>query len=324
MQQWEIDNTIARRLLGSPAERTFYEWKKGKVGRIPEDTLRRIGYVAGIWKGLQIIYSQPDLADSWVKRPNAFFGSQTPLQRMAAGDVTDLAAGRLLHRRCPCPLVLRSRSPRSSGPRHGASLPHAFHPSTCSSAFHPTLRVWDALIELEEITNPRVRDQVGQIRLVPPERRVSGVNASWVMAAFTHVNPKGSRFSDGTYGVYYAANNLETAIAETIHHFAAFARDADDPARREDMRVLVGSISSMFHDVGLLRPEEHCTAVLDPNDYHAGQALARSLREQHSNGVVYPSVRPPAWTLRCGFSGRMLSASHARNAISNTNGTARR
>jgi RES domain-containing protein len=151
--------------------------------------------------------------------------------------------------------------------------------------------VWDALIELEEITNPRVRDQVGQIRLVPPERRVSGVNASWVMASFTHVNPKGSRFSDGTYGVYYAADSVETAIAETIYHFAAFARDANDLARREDMRVLVGSISNSFHDVGTLLPAEHRIAVLDPSDYHAGQALARSLREQHSNGLVYPSVR---------------------------------
>jgi hypothetical protein len=94
MEHWKIDNTVARRLLGSPAERTFYEWKKGKVARIPEDTLRRIGYIAGIWKGLQIVYSQPDLADSWIKRPNAFFGGQTPLQRMAAGDVTDLAAVR--------------------------------------------------------------------------------------------------------------------------------------------------------------------------------------------------------------------------------------
>jgi uncharacterized protein (DUF2384 family) len=77
-----------------PAERTFYEWKKGKVGRLPEDTLRRIGYVAGIWKALEILYSDPEQADTWVKRPNQFFGGQTPLERMAAGDVTDLAAVR--------------------------------------------------------------------------------------------------------------------------------------------------------------------------------------------------------------------------------------
>lgn len=59
---------------------------------MPEDTLRRIGYVAGIWKALEIVYSDPDLADGWVKRPN--FGGTTPLELLAAGDVSDLAAVR--------------------------------------------------------------------------------------------------------------------------------------------------------------------------------------------------------------------------------------
>jgi uncharacterized protein (DUF2384 family) len=94
MSHWDADNTAARRILGLPPERTFYEWKKGKVGRLSDDTLRRIGYVAGIWKALQIVYASPEQADSWVNRPNDFFGGQTPLQRMCAGDVTDLAAVR--------------------------------------------------------------------------------------------------------------------------------------------------------------------------------------------------------------------------------------
>jgi uncharacterized protein (DUF2384 family) len=94
MHKWGVSNTVARQILGMPPERTFYEWKKGKVGRLPEDTLRRIGYVAGIWKALEILYSDPAQADTWVKRPNQFFGGQTPLERMAAGDVTDLAAVR--------------------------------------------------------------------------------------------------------------------------------------------------------------------------------------------------------------------------------------
>lgn len=94
MARWDADNKVMRAVLGSPAERTFFEWKKGKVARLPNDTLRRIGYVAGIWKALQIVYSDPQLADSWVNRPNRAFGGQTPLARMAAGDVTDLAAVR--------------------------------------------------------------------------------------------------------------------------------------------------------------------------------------------------------------------------------------
>lgn len=154
----------------------------------------------------------------------------------------------------------------------------------------PNPAVWDALIELEQLVNPRVRDAIGEISLVPPHRRVSGRNASWVMAPFTHLNLKGSRFSDGSYGVYYAADRLSTAIVETAHHFANFARDSSDPPRREEMRVLVGAIANEFHDIDDL-PVSDRAAVLDPNSYVASQVLARALREGGSNGVVYPSVR---------------------------------
>ena len=94
MERWAVDNATARAILGSPPERTFFDWKRGRVARLSNDTLRRIGYAAGIWKALQIVYSNPQHADSWISRPNRAFGGQAPLTRMAAGDVTDLAAVR--------------------------------------------------------------------------------------------------------------------------------------------------------------------------------------------------------------------------------------
>lgn len=94
MDAWNVGAEDARLILGSPAERTYYTWRAGKAVRVPQDTLRRIGYVAGIYKALQIVYSDPHLADTWVNRPNRAFGGQTPLERMRAGDVTDLAAVR--------------------------------------------------------------------------------------------------------------------------------------------------------------------------------------------------------------------------------------
>jgi len=94
MDLWKVAPEEARILLGSPSTTTFYAWRRGEAGRPPQDTLRRIGYVAGIFKGLQIAYSNPELADGWLKRPNRAFGGQAPLQRMLAGDVTDLAAVR--------------------------------------------------------------------------------------------------------------------------------------------------------------------------------------------------------------------------------------
>ena len=150
--------------------------------------------------------------------------------------------------------------------------------------------IWDALIELEQRTNPRVRDEIGNIALVAPQDRVTGTGASYVMASFTHLNPKGSRFSDGSYGVYYAASVLETTIAETVFHFEEFARDSNDPPRDEDMRVLVGSIQNDFEDVGAL-PAAERDQILDPASYVAGQIYGRRLYEQDCLGVAYPSVR---------------------------------
>jgi hypothetical protein len=167
-----------------------------------------------------------------------------------------------------------------------------YPPIDLFEALTPDTGVWDALMELEQLTNPRIRDEVGDIRLVPIEDRVAGPGASYVMAAFTHLNPKGSRFSDGSFGVYYAAHELETAIAETIHHFEAFARDSGDPTRTEDMRVLVGEVDEDFDDISALE-EPQISQVLAPSSYTTSQSYAVACRTAGAMGLVYPSVRRP-------------------------------
>ena len=186
----------------------------------------------------------------------------------------------------------------------------------------PDTAVWDALIALEQLTNPRVRDQVGDISLVPAEHRVSGLGASYVMACFTHLNPKGSRFSDGTYGVYYAAETLETAIAETLHHFEAFARAANDPPREEDMRVVVSGVSANMEDVSQL-PQAEQTRILDANSYAASQSFAKTLRKSASQGIVYPSVRHPSGECLAAFKPKAITlpVSQERHLRYQWNGT---
>ena len=80
-------------LLGSPGRSTFFKWKKDG-GTLPSDTVERISHIFNIYKCLNILFPDPARADAWVRRPNRHFGSQTPLERMSAGDVTDLAAVR--------------------------------------------------------------------------------------------------------------------------------------------------------------------------------------------------------------------------------------
>ena len=147
----------------------------------------------------------------------------------------------------------------------------------------------DVVFAIEALTNPRLRDQVGQLQLVPPHERVSGAGSSMVMAAFTHLNPEGSRFSDGSYGVYYAAHALDTAVAEVSHHRAVFLARTDEPATDVDLRVITATIEADLHDLRALGPRGK--ALLDPDHYAAPQALGRQLREGGSHGVLFPSVR---------------------------------
>ena len=147
----------------------------------------------------------------------------------------------------------------------------------------------DVVFAIEALTNPRIRDEIGQLQLVPPDERVSGAGATPIMAAFTHLNPDGSRFSDGTYGVYYAAQGLATAIAEVSHHRALFLARTNEPAIDVDMRVITATLDAPLHDLRKLGKPG--AALFDPDRYGASQTLGLALRAAGSWGVQYPSVR---------------------------------
>ena len=169
---------------------------------------------------------------------------------------------------------------------------------------YPTVGLYDAIADpadldvvfaIEQLANPRIRDEIGELALVRPEERVSGPGATPVMAAFTHLNPEGSRFSDGSYGVYYAAHSLETAIAEVSYHRTIFLRRTDEPAIDIDLRLIIANVEADLHDLlepGIAANEStRFAAALDADDYGSSQSLGRRLRAADSWGIRYPSVR---------------------------------
>ncbi|WP_241503726.1 RES family NAD+ phosphorylase [Ferruginivarius sediminum] len=151
---------------------------------------------------------------------------------------------------------------------------------------------WPLIAAGEARTNPRLSESVGNLDLVPPERRVGGAGASWVMAPFVHVSTdRPGRFTDGTWGVYSAGDRFEVALFETVYHHGRFmARTAEPPGWTSEFRELIGSIDAELHD---LRGDSIFTPCLDPDDYSRSQSLARRLRQEGADGVVYPSVRYP-------------------------------
>jgi hypothetical protein len=152
---------------------------------------------------------------------------------------------------------------------------------------------WPLIISAEQKTNPRLMETIGNLDLVPEQRRVAGPGASYLMAPFTHVSTdRPSRFSDGTFGVLYAGNSFEVGLFETIHHHGKFMARTNEPAGwTSQFREILLDVNAQLHD---LRGDTAVqSGLLLPDDYEASQALGSQLRATGSNGVVYPSVRYP-------------------------------
>lgn len=163
------------------------------------------------------------------------------------------------------------------------------------AARHPPINVFEGIVSprqmeaawyIEGLTNDRLRDERREVRLVPDEDRLHGPGASIVMAAFTHLG-RSSRFSDGSYGVYYAARSLETAVRETAHHRGRFLAATNEPPCEVDMRAYVGRPLKRFLDIRSPR----FASLHHPDDYASPQKFARPLREKGHWGLVYRSVR---------------------------------
>ena len=150
---------------------------------------------------------------------------------------------------------------------------------------------WEALYWIESLTNPRLRDEVGDIELVPPEERAFGPGGSVIMAPFTHLDPAGSRFADGTFGAFYAAAHLATSITETCYHRELFLRATKQGPLELDMRSYLADVAARFHDIRGKRVR--MADIYDPDSYISSQVLGRQLKRNGSNGIVYDSVRHP-------------------------------
>ncbi|MGC1442059.1 MAG: RES family NAD+ phosphorylase [Burkholderiaceae bacterium] len=150
---------------------------------------------------------------------------------------------------------------------------------------------WPLLISAEMKTNPRLMETLGQLDRVPPARRVAGPGASYLMSPFTHISTdRPSRFSDGSFGVLYAAQQFETAVFETVHHHGRFmAATHEAPGWTSQFREIVLDIGASLHQ--LTDNPKRYAALRDPERYAPAQLLGSALHAAGSNGVVYPSVR---------------------------------
>jgi hypothetical protein len=97
MEKWGARDEDARALLGGISNGQYYEMKKKPERVLSADALTRISYLVGIFKALNILYSE-QLADAWVQRHNTnrIFGGDTPLAYMMKGGLVAMQTVRRL------------------------------------------------------------------------------------------------------------------------------------------------------------------------------------------------------------------------------------
>ncbi len=149
-----------------------------------------------------------------------------------------------------------------------------------------------ALDEIEAITNPR--------RKFP-----SSDSNDMVIASFVYSGA--SRFTDGSYGVYYAAFEQRTAIAESAYHTARFLAYTNTRPTLVYKRVLTANIRGAYDDIRAT-PLDDPIYDPDPEKYAAAQAYALQLYAADAvDGIVYTSVRAADGTCVVAFRPRLIS-----------------
>lgn len=187
----------------------------------------------------------------------------------------------------------------------------------------PTVGVFDDLTTdpdelrvaflLEAATNDRFSLLNNRLGILPDEEIVTGDSASLVMAAFLHANSAGGRFTDERLGAWYAAFDVDTAIAETLFHSDRRLRHSEGafPSSLQ-IRELIADIDCELYDIRGQQDERPELYNPDPAAYRPTQSFAAGLRwptndDTPENGLVYDSLRRENGTNVCVFKPALIT-----------------
>jgi len=167
---------------------------------------------------------------------------------------------------------------------------------------HPYIDVFDnkgltevekeAIWALQERTNPRLNGSA--LARVRPGDLAAGDYSYYLNGPFIHIG-NASRFTNGDFGVYYAAHDLKTAIIETKYGYERLYRASKLESQMSVFRALKGNkVNQSLYDI---RKSSYYKRFLNPDiaTYPRSQAFAQELRQEDPDswGIVYPSVRDP-------------------------------
>ena len=152
---------------------------------------------------------------------------------------------------------------------------------------------WPKIINVELLTNPRVRELQEGLGLVRSEDIKGGATQNWILAPFTYLNPEGGRFCDGSFGFCFQTREFATALTHSIQLREKFLQRTQEPAIDIHMRVLRTKIKGEFDDVtdnrnltsegkrrqyGLERAKEGCNGIFFHSPILRGEECLEAFR----------------------------------------------
>lgn len=146
----------------------------------------------------------------------------------------------------------------------------------------------EILHSIEMKTNARIREEYNETKLIKDENKYTGKNPHLVNSAFLyHSIAKPTRFSNGSYGVFYCAKELECAIEETKHHRLNFLQSTNEKTATSQMSVLMGNLEGIFCDIR----NKPLVKIYYPDDYTYSQEFGLKIKEDQKDGIAYDSIR---------------------------------
>jgi RES domain-containing protein len=165
---------------------------------------------------------------------------------------------------------------------------------------YPEQTVWSALVEEEDLpgalallrrVDPAMYADLGDLDRIADLQPMRGTGVGWVMPTFAWGGP--GRFNGTTFSAFYAAKQIETAIAETVYHQARALRDESAGPIDIQMRALRADIRAT--DLVDLTGVPDSDPLYHPTDYTASQAFGAEVRAASRNGILFTSGRRPRY-----------------------------
>lgn len=146
---------------------------------------------------------------------------------------------------------------------------------------------WEAAIQLELETKPKTFNSATPIIHRPFEE------AEWNDAiGFPFKNWMRSRYSDGSFGVWYGSDDIETTVYETVHHWhSRLLQDAGflQPGIKIERKVYRVRADAALVD--LRSAVENYQALIDPTDYTLTHQVGARLHREGHPGLITKSAR---------------------------------